>query len=253
MSKLLLHTCCGPCSIYCVDILRKMNIDFEILWYNPNIHPYKEYEARRNTLIDLYKDTDIKVNVKDEYGLIEFCRSVVNKENERCIYCYNKRIEQTVIYAKENGFDSFTTTLLISPYQNHELLKQVCEKYASKYKIEFKYIDFRQGFRQGQDKAREFGIYMQKYCGCIYSEQERYQKNIESDKERFDEKILEKCLPNYLENDLRNLKDGKKNKVSYLDCLINELQGSINSAYVDGDITEKQCDYLYKKYIRMEE
>ena len=84
MGKILLHVCCGPCSIYCTKLLKEKNIDFEILWYNINIHPFKEYEQRRDTLIDLYKDTDIKVNVLEDYGLIEFTRNVVNKENARC-------------------------------------------------------------------------------------------------------------------------------------------------------------------------
>ena len=77
-------------------------------------------------------------------------------------------------------------------------------------------------------------------------------QNEEIKKEKYDKEILEKCLPKYLERDLKNLKEGIKNNVSYLDCLIDELQGSVNSAVVDGDITEEQCDYLYKKYIRME-
>ncbi|MBE5821839.1 MAG: epoxyqueuosine reductase QueH [Clostridiales bacterium] len=185
MGKMLLHTCCGPCSIYCVEKLKQMNIQFELLWYNPNIHLYKEYEARRDTLIELYQNTDIKVNILDEYGLIDFCRNVANKEKERCTYCYTKRLEQTAKYAKENGFDSICTTLFVSPYQNHELIKKIGEKICKKYELKFEYIDFREGFRQGQNKARELGIYMQKYCGCIYSEQDRYQKQIEKDKERF--------------------------------------------------------------------
>ena len=176
MGKMLLHTCCGPCSIYCVKKLKEMNMDFEILWYNPNIHPYTEYVARRDTLIDLYKDTDIKVNIIDEYGLVEFCRNVVNKENNRCTYCYTKRLEKTAQYAVENGFTSICTTLFVSPYQNHELIKEIGEKICKKYNIKFEYIDFREGFREGQAKARELGIYMQKYCGCIYSEEDRYIK-----------------------------------------------------------------------------
>ena len=183
--KILLHACCGPCSIYCVEKMKELNLNFELLWYNPNIHPYKEYQARRDTLIELYKDTNVKVNILEEYGLREFCRNVVGKENERCIYCYTKRIEQTAKYAKQNGFTSICTTLFISPYQNHELLKKICQQMAEKYNIGFTYIDFRDGFREGQTKAREKGIYMQKYCGCIYSEEDRYSKQIEKDKEKY--------------------------------------------------------------------
>jgi len=99
-------------------------------------------------------------------------------EDVRCRYCYESRMEVVARTAKENGFDAFTTTLLVSPYQNHELLIEVCEEMAKKYNIKFYYRDFREGFREGQAMARELGLYMQKYCGCIYSEEERYEKQI---------------------------------------------------------------------------
>ena len=102
--------------------------------------------------------------------------------SNRCVnYCYPTRIGATVRYAKEHGFDAFTTTLLASPYQKHEELKGVCELLAKEYGIEFIYRDFRVGFREGQAKAREAGMYMQKYCGCIFSEEERYAKQIAKD------------------------------------------------------------------------
>ncbi len=83
---------------------------------------------------------------------------------------------------KKIGYDSFSTTLLVSPYQNHKALKELGEKLAEKYGIEFVYRDFRLGFREGQSKARELGLYMQKYCGCVFSEEDRYAKQIERDK-----------------------------------------------------------------------
>ena len=95
--------------------------------------------------------------------------------NNRCKnYCYKVRLEQTAKYAKENGYDAFTTTLLVSPYQNHEVLTEIAKEMAKKYNIEFLYRDFRVGFRVGQAKARELGLYMQKYCGCVFSEEDRY-------------------------------------------------------------------------------
>ncbi len=96
--------------------------------------------------------------------------------NNRCEKCYRMRLEQTAKYASENGFDSFTTTLLISPYQNHGLICNVAREYAELYNIEFLYRDFRPYFREGQDIAREKAFYMQKYCGCIFSEEDRYTK-----------------------------------------------------------------------------
>ena len=181
--KLLMHTCCAPCSVYCIDTLREEGIEPIVYWYNPNIHPYMEYKARRDTLKEYTKSIGIEAIFEEDYGLEAFCKNVINDLENRCVnYCYKVRMEQTVKYAKENGYDAFTTTLFVSPYQKHEELKKLCEELAKKYEIEFLYRDFRVGFRQGQAKARELGLYMQKYCGCIFSEQERYQKQIEKDK-----------------------------------------------------------------------
>ena len=177
--KLLLHTCCAPCSVYCIDELRNENIEPTVFWYNPNIHPYTEYKARRDCLKEYTKSISIEAIFYEEYGLDEFCKNVIGNLKNRCqSYCYQVRLEQTAKYAKEHGYDTFTTTLLVSPYQNHEALKKICEELAQKYNIEFLYRDFRVGFRDGQKKARELGLYMQKYCGCIFSEEDRYAKKI---------------------------------------------------------------------------
>lgn len=173
--KLLLHTCCAPCSVYCIESLRSEGIEPTIYWYNPNIHPYKEYEARRDCLKQYTKQINVNAIFEENYGLREFCKNTVSDLDNRCInYCYKVRLEQTVKYAKENGYDAFSTTLLISPYQNHEVLKQIGEDLANKYNLKFLYRDFRVGFREGQKKARELGLYMQKYCGCVFSEEDRY-------------------------------------------------------------------------------
>ncbi len=182
--KLLLHTCCAPCSVYCIDSLREEKIEPTIYWYNPNIHPYMEYKARRDCLKEYCEQIGANVILEEDYGLDEFCRQVINDLNNRCSqYCYKVRLEQTAKYAKENGYDAISTTLLVSPYQNHEVLKQMGEEIAKKYGLTFLYRDFRIGFREGQAKARELGLYMQKYCGCVFSEEERYAKQIKKDKE----------------------------------------------------------------------
>ena len=173
--KLLMHTCCAPCCVYCIDTLRKENIEPTIYWYNPNIHPYIEYKLRRDCLEEYAESINIEAIFDDEYGLDEFCKNVIDDLQNRCTnYCYIKRLEQTVKYAKQNGYDSFTSTLFVSPYQKHEELKRICEELAKKYEINFLYRDFRVGFREGQAKAKELGLYRQKYCGCIFSEEERY-------------------------------------------------------------------------------
>ena len=169
--KLLLHTCCAPCSVYCIKSLRNEGIEPTVYWFNPNIHPYMEYKARRDTLKEYTKSIGVNAIFDENYGLREFCKNVVDDLDNRCVkYCYRIRLEQTAKYAKENGYDTFSTTLLISPYQNHEALKKIGEEMAEKYGLIFLYRDFRIGFREGQAEARELGLYMQKYCGCVFSE-----------------------------------------------------------------------------------
>jgi len=183
--KVLMHTCCAPCSVYCIEELRNEGIEPTLYWYNPNIHPYMEYKARRNTLKQYSEMIKVKTIFEEEYGLKEFCKNVVNDLDNRCSnYCYKVRLEKTAKYAKENGFDAITTTLLVSPYQKHDILKQQGEEIAKKYGLKFLYRDFRVGFKEGQAKAREIGLYMQKYCGCIFSEEDRYSKQIAKDRKQ---------------------------------------------------------------------
>ena len=173
--KLLMHTCCAPCSVYCIDSLRNEGIEPTLYWYNPNIHPYIEYKTRRDTLKEYAKMINVNAIFEENYGLDDFCKNVIGDLKNRCVnYCYRVRIEQTAKYAKDNGYDAITTTLFVSPYQRHEELKKIVEDIAKKYDLQFVYRDFRVGFREGQAKARELGLYMQKYCGCIFSEEDRY-------------------------------------------------------------------------------
>lgn len=181
--NLLMHTCCAPCSVYCIDELRREGIEPTIYWFNPNIHPYTEYKARRDTLKEYTESINIEAIFEENYGLKDFCKNVIEDLDSRCEdYCYPVRLEQTARYAKEHGYDSFTTTLLVSPYQKHEEIVEIGNRLAEKYGLQFIYRDFRVGFREGQNKARELGLYMQKYCGCIFSEEDRYSKKIEKDK-----------------------------------------------------------------------
>ena len=173
--KLLMHTCCAPCSVYCIDSLRNEGIEPTVYWFNPNIHPYMEYKARRDCLKEYTKSINVEAIFEEDYGLDEFCKNVVCDLQNRCQnYCYKVRLEQTAKYAKEHGFDAISTTLLVSPYQKHDILKMQGEEIAKKYGLDFLYRDFRVGFRKGQAKARDLGLYMQKYCGCIFSEESRY-------------------------------------------------------------------------------
>ena len=213
--KLLMHTCCAPCSVFCIDELRKENIEPVLYWYNPNIHPYKEYEARRNCLKEYAEKINIEAIFEDEYGLDEFCKNVANNLNSRCVdYCYPVRMRKTFEYAKENGYEAVTTTLLYSIYQKHEYIKKLCEDLSKKYGIEFLYRDFRYGFWEGHDKAKEAGLYMQKYCGCVFSEESRY-NNPNPPKPVLPENF--EFLP---VNKSIAIKKEKENKGQYMDLLL---------------------------------
>ena len=159
------------------------------IWYNPNIHPWKEYEARRDCLLTYAPTIEMQVIVDEDYGLRTFVEHVASDIDHRCTYCYQHRLEETARYAAEHGYGAFTSTLLASLYQDHDGIKAAAEKYARQYGVEFLYRDFRPNFRAGNQRARELGFYMQKYCGCVFSEQDRYQKQIDRDKKKFAEQV----------------------------------------------------------------
>ena len=187
MTSVLMHTCCAPCSLSCIDPLRAEGIEPVAFWYNPNIHPWKEYEARRDCLLAYAPTIEMQVIVDEDYGLRTFVEHVASDINHRCTYCYQHRLEETARSAAEHGYEAFTSTLLASLYQDHEAIRAAAEKYARQYGVELLYRDFRPNFRAGNQRARELGFYMQKYCGCVFSEQDRYQKQIDRDKKKFAE------------------------------------------------------------------
>ena len=189
MTSVLMHTCCAPCSLSCIDPLRAEGIEPVAFWYNPNIHPWKEYEARRDYLLAYAPTIEMQVIVDEDYGLRTFVEHVASDIDHRCTYCYQHRLEETARYAAEHGYGAFTSTLLASLYQDHDGIKAAAEKYARQYGVEFLYRDFRPNFRAGNQRARELGFYMQKYCGCVFSEQDRYQKQIDRDKKKFAEQV----------------------------------------------------------------
>ena len=177
----LLHICCAPCSIMCIDTLRAEGIEPVGFWYNPNIHGKYEYKTRRNTLVEYARSIGLKLEMEDEYGLRSFITDLCPDFDHRCEYCYTRRLTETANAAAEKGFDSFSTTLLISPYQNHELIRTIGERLAEERGLTFLYRDFRPYFKEGQDRATELGLYRQKYCGCIFSEEDRYTKHKKSE------------------------------------------------------------------------
>lgn len=231
--KLLMHTCCAPCSVYCIDSLREEGIEPTIYWFNPNIHPYMEYKARRDCLKEYTKSIEIEAIFEEEYGLDKFCENVIGDLKNRCSnYCYKVRLEQTAKYAKEKGYDTFTTTLLVSPYQKHEELKALGEEIAKKYGLTFLYRDFRPGFREGQTKARELGLYMQKYCGCVFSEAQiflAHTNNKPKLPDGFEFLPVKRSI---------NIKKEKDNKEQYMDLLLEADQSKdmINNYLKNGEL-----------------
>lgn len=176
MRKILLHTCCGPCATYTVSRLREQGFDVTGFWYNPNVHPFIEHQNRLEAMRTLAHAIDLPLIVAEGYEMISYFRAVVGHEGERCGDCFRLRLSKTAEVAGEKGFSAFTTTLLISPYQKHELLKEIGEEIATEQGVKFYYEDFRTGFRESHRLSRELNLYHQKYCGCVYSEWERYGK-----------------------------------------------------------------------------
>ncbi len=176
MKRVLLHICCGPCTFYPLQRLREQDMDIIGFFYNPNIHPYQEWLRRLEALETVAASRKLRLIVRQDYPLEEFLRNIAFRENQRCIYCYSTRLEAAARLAKKSKFDGFSTTLLFSKRQKHDLVKSIGEEAARKYKIAFYYEDFRVGWKEGQRMAEEAGIYRQQYCGCIFSEKERFYK-----------------------------------------------------------------------------
>ena len=180
--KTLMHTCCAPCSVSCIQQLRAEGIEPVADWVIPISHPYQEYKARRDTLLAYAPTIGMELIVQEDYGLREVCRLVAEDLDHRCGKCYRLRLEQTARYAAAHGFESFTSTLFVSPYQQHDRMAEIAARSGNKCGVEFLYRDFRLGFRGGQQQAWELWLYMQKYCGCIFSEENRYAKQIARDR-----------------------------------------------------------------------
>ena len=172
--NILLHQCCGPCSIYPIITMQVQGHNITTYFFNHNIHPVQEYYKRMEGAVLVSRHYNIKCIVEDYYGLVEFLRQNAYHEKERCRYCYERRLLKTAEKAKELGMDAFSSSLLYSKMQNHESIKEMAEKAAKEYNIPFYYYDFREGWQQGIDISKELEIYRQNYCGCIYSEEDRF-------------------------------------------------------------------------------
>lgn len=172
--KILLHICCGPCACYSVKALREEGMHLTGFWYNPNIHPYTEYKKRLDTLKEYAREMELPLIVHDDYDLEQFLQGTINRGARRCEHCYVMRLRAAIAVAKEKKFDGFTTTLLYSRYQKHDRIIEIANELSAEFDVPFLYRDLRVGWGEGIRISKEMGQYRQQYCGCIYSEKERY-------------------------------------------------------------------------------
>lgn len=172
--KLLLHICCAPCSIYPLEQLRAAQHAVTGFFYAHNIHPYTEYQRRRQALENYAPTVDLKVIYQKSYDLEEFLRQMVFRESRRCAICYHARLLATAQIARRGLFDAFSSTLLYSTFQQHDTLRELGEAVSREVGIPFYYQDFRRGWQEGVTASRRLGMYRQPYCGCIYSEKDRF-------------------------------------------------------------------------------
>ena len=172
--RVLIHICCANCLIYPLKVLTDEGQQVMGFFYNPNIHPYQEYQRRLEALKEYEKRSGVQVIYRDEYSLEEFLRGVTFREEERCRFCYHLRLDATAKVAKRGKFDAFTSTLLHSKHQDHQLICETGQAVGKREGVQFLYRDFREGWGEGLEESKALGLYRQNYCGCIYSEKERY-------------------------------------------------------------------------------
>lgn len=177
--SLLLHTCCAPCSSYCIEYLSNY-FNITVLYYNPNIYPESEYIHRKAEQIRLIGEMNTKYPVKFidcDFESEKFYEAVNGMENcreggERCFKCYRLRLTKAARVASQNGFDYFTTSLTISPLKNAGKINEIGEELAKEYKVNFLPSDFKkkEGFKRSIELSKEYNLYRQNYCGCVYSQ-----------------------------------------------------------------------------------
>ena len=172
--KILLHICCGPCALYPLRTLRAAGHEVTGFFFNPNIHPYQEYARRLEAVHDMASKEAFPLIVRNDYDLEGFLANVASAPEKRCSYCYVSRLKAAAETAVEHGFEAFSASLLYSRYQRHDEIRELGERTGRDFGVAFHYEDFRPGWQEGIRLSKELGLYRQQYCGCIYSEKERY-------------------------------------------------------------------------------
>jgi predicted adenine nucleotide alpha hydrolase (AANH) superfamily ATPase len=174
MKRVLVHVCCAHCAAYTVEHWRQQGYALIAFWYNPNIHPYTEHRERLESMKTLAQKLDLPLLVADGYDMPEYFRRVAGDESRRCRHCFDLRLSRTAATAREKGLDAFTTTLLISPHQQHEILLEAGNRISAEQGIEFLYADLRKRYSDSRHLTKPMELYRQQYCGCLYSEWERH-------------------------------------------------------------------------------
>ncbi|HSB31467.1 MAG TPA: epoxyqueuosine reductase QueH [Candidatus Sulfobium mesophilum] len=174
--KLLMHICCSNCCLYPLEVFLAKGVDVTGFWFNPNIHPYTEFSQRLDSLRKLQRIWNLDIRYDESYALDDFLKSVVGKGSRRCEACYSIRLKETALTAKKMGIEGFTTSLLASPYQKFDMIISLGEEIGRNEGVPFFHEDLRKGWNFSRSLVSEFGLYRQKYCGCIYSEMDRYAK-----------------------------------------------------------------------------
>jgi predicted adenine nucleotide alpha hydrolase (AANH) superfamily ATPase len=172
--NILLHICCANCAIYPVTMLRQQEHEVTGFFYNHNIHPYQEFRKRLATTREYANQVKLPLVVNDNYLLDEFLAHVAQKPEQRCKYCYQSRLRVAAEQAHKTGAEAFTTTLLYSRYQQHDAIVDYGRQLAAEFRLTFFYEDYRRGWNEGIRISKQLGLYRQQYCGCIYSERDRY-------------------------------------------------------------------------------
>lgn len=174
MKRVLLHVCCAHCAAYTVEHWQREGYEVSAFWYNPNIHPFSEHQARLESMEQLAEEINLPLIIAGGYDMPEYFRRVAGKEPQCCQICFDLRLAVTAETARGKGFDAFTTTLLISPHQQHEILRETGNRISADTHIEFLYGDLRKRYSDSRHITKPMDLYRQQYCGCIYSEWERY-------------------------------------------------------------------------------
>jgi predicted adenine nucleotide alpha hydrolase (AANH) superfamily ATPase len=172
--SVLIHCCCAHCTAYTVKYWQAQGYDTIAFWHNPNIHPYMEHQNRLEAMQTLAANMNFNLIITEGYNFIEYFRRVVGHESERCAICFDIRLVKTAEKATELGIANFTSTLLISHQQKHDLLKEIGEKLTRNSGVNFLYADLRKRYSDSRHITKPMDLYRQQYCGCVYSEWERY-------------------------------------------------------------------------------